>query len=304
MTTIIARNKVLVGDRRKMVNYRKLDVVGVRDEPKIYKEPFCLYGLSGFESVEGGMQFGLSKKMLLRRLATLFALSYYSESYEKAKLLHGLPGASPMMIMDLMNTWGQMRTIMGMQVARELEKHSQSMVAMGLFNTMHFSNGEFLTMTNTDTVLLGAGLRHAAILIDNGYSYDQIYPSLRRAGVPTGETYDKFTVEDDLRDLMPPISHPALARTIATLMRRSIRWEIEKGMLTPEKAVGARRALAENIATMLSLGNTLRGDYWVFSKKPIWYWDTPKLRKNRHYQLACHLVGIKPEEEQKEESKS
>jgi hypothetical protein len=169
---------------------------------------------------------------------------------------------------------------------------------------MHFSNGEFLTMPNTDTVFLGAGIKHAAILVDNGYSYDQIYPALRRAGVPTGETYDKFTVKDDLLDLVPPLSHPTLVRTISTLMRRAIRWEVKQGMLAKDSVAGARRSLAGNLATFLSLGNTLRGNRWVFSKKPIWKWDTPELRKNRHYELACHFVGIEPEEEKKEESAS
>ena len=304
MTTVIARNKVLVADRRKIVNYRKLDVIGVRNEAKIYKEPFCLYGVAGYEATPAINGYGMSRELLLRRLAVLFALSYYTESKEKRKLLYGLPGASPIMIESMVASWGEMRTIMGMQVARELNEFSQSVVAMGQFNTMHFTDGEFLTMPNTDTVLLGAGARHAVILIDNGYSYDKIYPALRRAGVPTGETYDMFTVEDDLPDLMPPISHPTLVRTIATLMRKAIRWEMKKGMLTPESAIGPRRALAENLATFLSLGNTLRGNYWVFSKKPIWDWTTPQSKKHRHYQLACNFVGIKAEKENKEESKS
>jgi hypothetical protein len=303
MTTIIARNKELVADRRKIVNYRKLGVIGVRDAPKIHKEPFCLYGIAGFELTEEITDFGMSKELMLRRLAALFALSYYTESSEKKALLYELPGASKTMIDGMMEAWRGLRNIIGNQVAREFESFSQSLIAMGRFNTLHFINGEFLTMPNTEIALLGSGVKTAAVLLDHGYTYDQLYPALRRAGIPTGETYDKLTVADDLPDLMPPISHPMLLRTIAILMKKSISWEIKEGILTKEGAHAPRRALAENLATFLSLGNTNSSNRWVFSKKPIWFWDTPKLRSHRHYRLACHIVGIEPEEK-KEESKS
>lgn len=299
MTTIIARNRELVADRRKVVNYRKAGVVGIRDEPKIYKTPFCLYGISGFEMGEALEDFGMPKLLMMRRLATLFALSYLVEGGDEVeKELLKLPGATDRLVTDLIDNLKSIRNICGVQVAKELDQVEMGIVAMGPFTTLHMASGEFLAMKNIDTVVLGSGVKMTSILLDHNLSYDEIYPALRRSGMPSGEKYDLLSVEHDLPKAYPPISDPQIMRMVARLWRKSELTELKAKTLTPEQMHTARGALAETLATLLSLGRITKRNRWVWSKKPIFSWKEPEKRKHIFFTTACKAVGVKEDEQQ------
>lgn len=294
MTTIIARNGELVADRRKVVNYRKTGVIGIRDEPKIYKTDFCLYGISGFELSEEIADFGMPKVLMMRRLATLFALSYVVEgSDDFEKQLLEIPGVTTKHVDDLIGKLKPARNILGGVVARELEEQAMGLVAMGPYNTMHLNNGEFLSMPNKDTVVTGSGAKMACILLDHNYSYDELYPALRAAGIPTGEKYDKLTLEKDLPKLFPPLDDEQFHRMILRLFNKSERHEKKLSMLTDQAAIEARGALAEAIATLMSLGKVNKRGRWVFSKKPIFDWSSDAARRSPHFLKACKMFGVK-----------
>lgn len=294
MTTIIARNGELVADRRKVVNFRKTGVIGIRDEAKIYATDYCLYGISGFELSEDIIDFGMPKILMLRRLATLFALSHVvegSDDFEKHLLT--IPGVTTKDIDDLTNKLKITRNILGGVVARELDEQAMGLVAMGRYNTMHLNNGEFLSMPNNDTVVLGSGAKMACILLDHNFSYHELYPAMRAAGIPTGEKYDKLTLEKDLPRKVPPLSDEQFHKTIVRLFNKSERREKKMGILTEEAAMESRGALAEAIATLMSLGKVSKRGRWLWSKKPIFNWTTDEARDSEYFNKACKMLGVK-----------
>jgi hypothetical protein len=294
MTTIIARNGELVADRRKVVNYRKAGVIGIRDEAKIYKTDYCLYGISGFELSEDIADFGMPKILMMRRLATLCALSYVVEgSDDFEKQLLELPGVTTKDVDDLIGKLKPTRNILGGVVARELNEQAMGLVAMTHYNTMHLNNGEFLSMPNKDTVVTGSGMKMACILLDHNFSYDELYPAMRVAGIPTGEKYDKLTLEKDLPRMVPPLSDEQFHRTIVRLFNKSERREKREGILTAEAAMQARGALAEAIATLMSLGKVNKRGRWTYSKKPIFDWTSDKAKESLFFKKACKMLGVK-----------
>ena len=64
MTTLIAHNGKLHGDRRKVINYHLHGITGVQEGNKIYKLPFCGYGTTGFDLAPTGAIPDYVRRML------------------------------------------------------------------------------------------------------------------------------------------------------------------------------------------------------------------------------------------------
>ena len=295
MTTIIARNGELVADRRKVVNGRRVGIIGVRNEAKIHKLPYCIYGITGFETDES-VGIGRGDYFLKSALATLFALSYICEkNKEKDEMLLEKTGWTRPDYTRFRIQLAEIRNVIGTQLAKELQEAGQGVIAMGLFNTIHIQNGTYLTIPITDTVVGGCGTTEASILLDNGRSYKEIYHMLRTSGAPTGIEFDVLSVEKDLDKLFPPLSDPGFIRTIGVISRMAIKREKAQGDDVREKEV--TYALVEVMATFLMMGR-VRDGKWRFFKDPVLKWISADLIKKHYrvFKIACDTCKVKFED--------
>lgn len=304
MTTIIARNGELVADRRKIIEARLIGTVGVRDEPKIHKLPFCIYGFSGVER-DIPRPGDLTKLQLHRRMAVVMGLSYIADcdplTYEK---LLQMEGVRPSHVFHFQQQVGQLRNVAAGQLARELENQNQNMLIMGKFTTVYCTNGGMVVAPNTETLIMGVADRMAAIFLDHNYSYEKLYKAIRHSTSPTGEKIDILKVAD-LEDLWPPITDPGFIKMAIQMFERSEHYEFKKGILKDEVATHARALIAETIATILTLGKLNKKGQMIFSKvPPVFDWNRDA-RKHRSvpYKLACQMMKVEPVADKEEEVK-
>lgn len=298
MTTIIARNRELVGDRRKLINARKLGVVGVRDEAKIHKTPFCFYGISGWE-VDDNLKIGMPKFKMLRRLSVLFTLSYIaSDDEEKDRYLLENLGWDKRVYELFKEAMGDMRNLMGNAFAHELNEFGQHLVAMGQYETIHIQGKEFLALPNFDTVILGAGDKMAAVLLDNGLSYDEIYHTLRTHAIPTGIKYDVLNVDRDLPKMIPNFSDSMFIKVMVLLFNKALAREKKQNIIKDaQHEIDARYVMAARMAVFMAMGKIVRGK-WKFNRNipDVFSFKDPISFKNKFYREACEMLKIIPEE--------
>lgn len=300
MTTIIARNRELVADRRKIVNFRKIGTVGVRDEPKIYTLPFCHYGLSGFDDspyISGVMSDFTFKKSI----AVIMGLSYLADAPFDKQCSWAYPDDHVNQFLGFLESIETLRNVLGTQLAIELNEASRGAVAMGPFTTVHFDKKEFLRIPPEDTVVTGAGVKMACVLLDHNFSYEEIYKGIAASGIPTGEKIDLLKV-DDLEDLFPPISHYGFLFHMSSMMKRALRREVKEGVIEDERREPILRLFAGTVATLLTFGRYKDGKM-IFKPNRVFSWNDPEARKRKAYKVACDIVGIEVDENAQPEVK-
>lgn len=283
MTTIIAKNRELVADRRKIITGRKTGNIGTRDEPKIYKTPYCLYGISGFEIKEHIPEISVPTLLLQQQLAVIFGMSYFvSGGKAVLDMLESQLNVPRKKLISFRKRIKTIRNIIGTQLGRELQKSCQGVLALGQFNTVHINDGQYLITPNNETLLIGSGTLAASILLDHNVPFEKLYPALRSFGIPTGATFDKLTVDDDLLDMFPPLSDWEFISTAVSNILLATKHEIEIGVLKPDQAELAMGSMARDIATLVTWGrrNPKTGK-WIFAKNPEFDWDEPLPEKKK-----------------------
>jgi hypothetical protein len=295
MTTIIAQKKQLVADRRQVVNGVKAGIIGVRDEAKIYKLPYCFYGTSGF--VVDGKIGGYAKSLFDANIAALCALSFLCEKEkQKDAMIMEQTGWSRKDYSAFQNRVSAMRDMIGREFARDLNTHSQKLLIMTHQITMLVTN-DFVTAHTDETVVLGSGEEMVHVLLDHGLPYEEVYPALRASGVPTGATFDVLSLEKDLPSLFPPLSHPNLIAIIKVMMNDRINRQVKNGAMKEDTAARVRYVLVEDLVTLVLLGDVKRNK-WYFRKDPICNWkDIDLVMKHKKlFQRMCGLVKVEFED--------
>lgn len=289
MTTIIAIQGKLVADRRKAVNYFKAGIVGVRDEPKIHKLPFCIYGTTGFELLRNAKD-KLVHQAFEKKLAMIFGLTYFCDAAFLKHPLVKASGAEEKFVSSFRKRAKALRDIIGHQLADEMESGSKGVIAMGLKDTIIASDREFQVFSNQEPLVLGSGKKAAIILLDHGWSFERIYNALRESGCPTGETFDILDTRTELVDSFPPVTDNNFIYGLINAMNTA--WNSEsysKRNPTPEEHQLEKDKLAELIAIFLSFGK-LENGMMVFSKTPIFNFTTPEAKEGVLYQMAFKAI--------------
>lgn len=305
MTTIIAQKKQLVADRRQVVNAVKAGIVGIRNESKIHKLPYCLYGTAGF--VINEKVGGYSKTLFDANLAALCALTYICEKEkQKDTMFLEQTGWSKKDYTNFQGRIDGMRGVVGLEFARDLTRNSQSIVVMTHYNTMIVSD-VFTTALNDEVVVLGSGMEMTHVLLDHGVPYEEIYPALRSSGIPTGSTFEMLTLEKDLPHLFPPLSDYRLHAIISVMVDNKLRRQVKNNLLQKETEARARYVLVEDLATLSMLGK-VKEKRWYFNKNAVGNWsDINTVMKHRvKLESMCKLVKVKFEDylEARKESKN
>ncbi len=282
---------MLMGDRRKLVNGHRVDIIGVRDEAKVHKTDFCFFGISGFELTGNGASddaFLELKKML----ALMFALSYFcSEHILEADLIKSLKGtAEGNGYLLLRKRCREAMNLLSAPYASHLQKLEQHVVAMGREKTILFSGGLCSIYENHQPVVIGAGKKVAAIYLDLGMSYETIYHKLRWSGTPTGVQVDTYHASD-LLDLMPPVTDPVFLGIFNKRMKRVFDADLKDGGLTVEAHYDCWENLTEQIACFLS-----------FLNKPRFDFSTTESRVSNEWIAACKITGLQPKEQDKKDA--
>lgn len=292
MTTIILKDNCLVADRRMLVNAGNANViVGVRDEAKIYKLPYCLYGLSGFEfEIDKDSSM---KKMFDNVVATLCALTYIcEENKEKDAMIRNGTGWTKSQLTLVQYRASLMVTLIGEYFAQSLFKTGKHLVIVTKYKTLLFENSKFDTYDTNETIVLGSGKKMTHLLLDKGTPFEEIYHVLRSTGVPTGTKLDKFHL-NELPDFFPPIDNVNFYSTIDFYHSTTIKKEFKEGLIPKLTYDRSKCTVVEIIATFISMGKVKNGRYH-FYKDAISNWDQASL-KNKHIKLlesVCKIMQI------------
>lgn len=299
VTTIIAQGKTFTADRRKVINYHKVGMVGIRDEAKISKTPYGLIGTTGFEF--SGAKDAKIYKEYHQKLAILAILTYCSDQrffelpiYKAMK--HANKGeeyaASFFNWRTNMRNW---RDILGRHFAKDIVEWKAGFIMMLHERTLVGDEDGFLTYDNRDAVIVGSGKKMATILLDHGVPKPEIYHALRQSGVPTGTKIDEFTIEKDLPDLFPPITDLSFQMAFTTHGLRSITKDKKDGVIDADKALVAHEELTAAVATWLSFGELKKGVFHFNKDLPIFDWDDNATRVHPAWKRAVEITKFDQE---------
>lgn len=296
MSTIIAHKGQLIADRRKVVDGAHISFVGIRDEAKIHQTDFCLFGLSGFEISSDIPAFEGTDLKLLRALAVIFGLTYFTQkSYLHGPVAKALEEHEYHPFVQFRRNVRSLRNILASQLAKELEKDACNVLAVGREHTLMFHEGKYGIYGHQTQAVIGAGRKMAAILLDHGVPYEDIYRRLRWSGLPTGATFDVLKASD-LPDLMPPVWDSEFLLTMHTRIKRQMQEEKEEGVLTPELEQVTIENVTKIFATFLTMG---RGkDKRSVALRPTFDFSTPEARKRKAWKSAVAITRYKPKDEQ------
>lgn len=292
MTTIIAKDKCLVADRRVVVNAIKQGIIGVRDAVKIQKLPYCIYGISGFEkSLEVG---GYSPILFSNTIATLCALNYLCvDNKEREKVIMEGTGWSRKMFLRFRSKARIAHEAVGKDFATTLMEYRQNLIILTHENILLLQDGIFTRAEHSESVVLGSGAKMAHILLDHNVPYEEIYPALRSCGIPTGAVFDKFCLDDLDKSLVPPLSEPNFTAMISVATSDKIKEALSKGEISEKVATDTYHGMVDLIATLLTIGK-VKNKRWYFSKKAVADWrDVEAIVKNMEIiSLACNMMRV------------
>lgn len=297
MTTIIAKNRELIADRRQVVNAAATGIIGVRDEGKIHKLPYCLYGMCGFEMTDIGPR--IDPIVFQQSIATICALTAFANDASNSdkridQIFLEQSGWTEEQYENFQRHARLMRDIIAEQFSTDLWNHGQGLLIMTHQAVMMLNEGKFAVYSVKEPVVLGSGVTMVQILLDHGISCEEIYPMLRRHGVPTGTTFDVFSLDKDLPFAMPPMSNTTMLVYISIYIRRSLRSSLKSGKITKETRIESLCMLVENIARFMALGKVSRNK-WIFNKKSIPEINSVEIiHKNKTLiEKACSIAKVK-----------
>lgn len=292
MTTIIAKDKCLIADRRVVVNAIKQGIIGVRDAIKIKKLPYCIYGISGFErSPEVG---GYSTMLFDNSIATLCALNYLCVGKsDRQKVIMEGTGWTEKMYDHFRNKARKVFNAVGKEFATKLFDHGQSVIITTHDNILLFQNGSITIAEHSEIVVMGSGSKTAHILLDHSVPIEEVYSVLRSSGMPTGAVIDKLCLSDLDEKLVPNLRDPYFAAMIANSARSRIKKEISMKILPADMNTKVKYIAVDVIATLLTIGQ-VKNKRWYYSKKAVADWrDVIAIANNgKAIKIACDLMEV------------
>ncbi|BAW19155.1 hypothetical protein [Ralstonia phage RP12] len=288
---------MLVADRRKVVNYFKVGMIGLRDEPKITKTPYCLYGTTGFEF--SPHEVGANAKTTFeQKLSVICALNFFTEDrFTKHRMFKTIKDIRAFARFRL--TCRRIRDLIGHRLSKDMDADGSGLLVMTHENTFVGDGKGWSKYSNQEALIVGSGKKMAAILLDHGVPTEEIYYALRLSGCPTGTTIDTFTVKDDLTDDFPPVCDETFLDAMHIFAQAQIKKELKDGACTEVEANMVRKSITEMIAAFLSMGKMKDGKV-SFSRNPMFGFSTPEAKRTKAWKAAVEITGY---EEPKEKAK-
>lgn len=288
MTTLIAKNGELYGDRRKVVNSPRNGIVGVRDDAKIYKLPFCLYGMTGWDYSDGGILSKRAKALFEQKLAVISALDYFTDEQFIKHPLHAM--------LKEMKYHGSFisfckhfRNLIGRYLAKDLSAASSGLILVTRGGTFVADSKGWDICGRSDTIVVGAGSKMAAILLDHNVPIKDIYYALRAANVPSGTIFDKFTIEEDTSGEFPPVFGEPFLSALYKFVGRSMVRESVDNKYDEMQQFENHEKFTMFVAALLSLGK-MDGNTAVFTPNPNLKIDDPEFRHTEIWKKACKIT--------------
>lgn len=296
MTTLIAMHGELYGDRRKLVNYLKNGIVGVRDENKIRKHPYCLYGVMGFEFADQIKDKNpVLGKYFEHWLTIIAALDYFTDDlfteHRFAKTTSDKEG-----LLYFRITCGALRNMVGKYVAKELEAKGSGLIILTRGRGFVADPEGWVSFNHDDPIVVGIGKTMAAILIDHNTPIAEIYHALRISGCPTGTSFDKLTVSDDLHVDFPPVCEDPFLAIMSTLVMSVAMQRLKEEVFTQKGVADCCEDLTMAIATFLTMGKIKDGKT-ILSRKPVFDFKSPASRRTKAWKIAAAFTEFKPFQE-------
>lgn len=182
MSTYIYKNNCLYADTRKIINFPSRAMVGVEQESKVLTLPWCYIAFTGFPKDE------TQKTHTLKTLTTLESLLCLRRILsDEAPELWGIVKTR----LDALAMW-YMSAAMSLFDDVGFLALTRRMV-YGLSNQEGKNTERSIVIKPLTSVEVIGSTAHAAmILLHNGVSPREIYPILRAAHAPTGETPEVF----------------------------------------------------------------------------------------------------------------
>lgn len=298
MTTIIAQNGKLAADRRKAVNHYKTGIIGVRNESKIVKLPFCLYATMGYDLPSDTVgEENVIKDRVTQQLAVLFALSYFcGKRFYKTPLYRYLK-ESKIPTAEFSINVRSLRLIIGKFVSIEMDEAGRGLLAMDGHTTLFMEHGNFNAYNNKEIITAGSGRKVASILIDKGWKLEDIYKAVRTSGAPTGAEFEVYDTRKEFADEFPPIGSLDFLLMFSALIKSYAKNGVAEKNLTPETANNLLLTLTTVIAGFMSIGKLHNGKV-IFNKKQKLYYYLPQDADAIAFKLACTITRYKPIQEE------
>lgn len=297
MTTLIAKDGELFGDRRKVINYLRNGIIGIRNEPKIIKLPFCLYGLSGYDLAAGAPNKDAIQERFEHKLAVICALDYFgSELFLKHafhKAFKNLPN-----FRSFVGACIRLRNKLGKALAKDLQEQCAHLIMLTHSHTFVIDNASWLQYDNNETLIIGAGKKAAAIFIDHNLPMSELYYALRSQGCPTGPTFDRLSVKEDLGAAFPPICDEDFLQVLTFFSKATFRKELRAEAVSKEEYEENLEGLAKIVAAFLTMGE-LKDNTFYFSDKPNFDYDSEEAKQSSAWKAAVAITAYKPAKERK-----
>lgn len=293
MTTIIAQAGTLTADRRVVVNQGNAGMIGVKDESKITKLPFCLYAIAGYNFNEDRAdKINPLKAEVHKRLALYFGMSYFLPKHLSKTPFYKLIEENELeeSYEDFVDSIIIIRRLIGDGLASRMSSTGRALIAAS--RTTLITTQNKLTMAHDvgSTHTLGTGSTMASILMNHGLSMEEIYSAVRESGSPTGKTFDHYVIADELPEYFPPVTDPDFLATLFVYGRE------EKGNMSPASKDTRLRMLTEVLATFCSIGELVDG-HMRFNAVPKFKFKTEEDFAHPAYVEAASMTKYKPKQE-------
>jgi hypothetical protein len=289
MTTLIAMKGELFGDRRKLVNYMKHGIIGVRDESKIRKLPHCLYGVTGFEFSGVDDEASLVSKHFENVISLIATLDYFADRhFNKQKQATAVADKDSLLKFRI--NCRVILAIVGKAMAIELEDNRSGLIMLTRGRTFTAIDGIWNFAFHNDPMIVGSGTKLAAVLIDHNKPIDEIYHALRLSGCPTGTTFDKLTVVDDISRDYPRVWDSVFIARMCMRIKTIVRKQVVTGDLTEEYAKEHYELLTQIVATFLTMGK-YKDDVPVIARRPVYDFESPASRRTKPWKTALEYTS-------------
>lgn len=297
MTTLIAMHGELFGDRRKLVNYLNSGIVGVRDENKIRKHPYCLYGIMGFEfSDQLTKNNAVLGKYFEHWLTTIAALDYFTDDiFSEHRFVKTATNREELSYFR--STCRALRSMVGKHVAKEMADKGSGLIMLTRGRGFIADSTGWRPFKHSDPIIVGTGKDMATILIDNNIPVAEVYHALRTSGCPTGTKFDKLTVKDDLQFDFPPVCEDHFLAIMVMLVLEVAKERLKEEVFTQKGFDDCLEDLTMAVATFLTMGKIKDGKT-VLSRKPVTYlFRSPESRRTKAWKIAAAFTDFKPSQE-------
>lgn len=286
MTTIIAHNGTLIADRMQLVSYTHHGITSVRDSPKIFKLPHCIYGISGtMDLSQTGDEL---HTLIMKRLAVISILRYFTQTHFYQRLHKKIREKKQNEYHAFTSELRSLLPLLTEEFAQFLNARELSLIALDRHSSYLFVDGFYYVHNNKATLTLGSASKVAIILLNHGLQIEKIYDSIRNMGAPTGVKLDQFSVQD-LDNLFPPIDDPAFIAAFLNQVKTSI---LIKTLQDDNGQDQVNSYLDTAIAILAAFGSIceIKDGTVYFNENPTYDYTKPEDQSGRCYDRARSFV--------------